>query len=330
MNRTQIIEREAKSASGGRKFPKQIDVPLPQIFHPAEPAVRNRAALFNLRTKPGYYNAEVKTALLRRDKQEPHDELFIDFSGGDVHVELLAAGRTVAAGPWTCRAAAAGTPLAAAGLWTEVCWHRDDSCDYLEIELLLTGGWKIERQMLLARKDRFLFVADALFGPGEPAEIHYEQRLPLAASAAFQASRETREAALAIDGRQRALAVPLALGEWRAEFAPGEMQFHDGQLALSALGNGKRLYSPLWIDLDARRSNRPRTWRRLSIGENLSVVSRDVAAGYRLQIGGEQWLIYRSLTDFGNRSILGHNTANSFVCGRIKKDGNLEAIVEIE
>jgi hypothetical protein len=123
---------------------------------------------------------------------------------------------------------------------------------------------------------------------------------------------------------------PLALGEWRAEFAAGNLAMDHQRLRLEAAANGRRLYSPLWIDLDARRCSRPLTWRRLTVGEYLAVVPRDAAVGYRVQSGKEQWLIYRSLTDFGNRSVLGHNTAYSFVCGRIKKDGNLDAIVEIE
>jgi hypothetical protein len=204
-------------------------------------------------------------------------------------------------------------------------------CDYLEIELPLTGGWRIERHLLLAREDRFLFLADALLGPGEtPSEIAYSQNLPLGAEASAAAARETREVAINYAGRQYATAVPLALGEWRAEHCHAELTAEKGHLTLRQAAHGRSLFSPLWIDLEPRRLKRPLTWRRLSVGENLGIVSRDTAVAYRLQAGDEQWLFYRSLTPRGNRSFLGHNTAYSFVCGRVKKDGNLDPIIEIE
>jgi hypothetical protein len=331
MNRAQIMRRGTGAGRTTAHGGPAITAPLPHLFEPATSSPPARGALFNLNAKPGYYNAAAKAALLRREKKGPPDELFIDFSGPAVHVELLAAGRLLASGPWTWEATTDGAPLAAAGKWSEVCWHREDSCDYLEIELPLAGGWKLERQMLLARPDRFLFVADALLGPGsEAVEICYQQALPLAGNVNCQPARETREAAFTADGRPRALAFPVALGEWRAEFAGGELESADQRLTLRAAACGRRIFSPLWIDLDPRRLARPRTWRRLSVGENLAIVPRDVAAGYRIQAGHEQWLIYRSLTEFGNRSVLGHNTAYSFVCGRLKKDGNLDEILAIE
>jgi len=200
----------------------------------------------------------------------------------------------------------------------------------LEIERELTGGWKIERQMLLARAARFLFVADALLGPGDASALRYEHGLPLAAGVACRPTQNTREIVLEAGGRARALAAPLACGEWRAELADGGLMTDDRRMSLQAAGQGRRLYAPLWIDLDSRRLARPMTWRRLSVGENLALCRPDVAVGYRVQAGKEQWVFYRSLTEFGNRSVLGHNTAYSFVCGRVKKDGELEAILEIE
>jgi hypothetical protein len=40
---------------------------------------------------------------------------------------------------------------------------------------------------------------------------------------------------------------------------------------------------------------RPLTWRRITVAENLALVPREVAAAYRVQVGREQWLFYRSL-----------------------------------
>jgi hypothetical protein len=185
--------------------------------------------------------------------------------------------------------------------------------------------------MLLARQARFLFLADALLGPdAEPHDIAYGCSLPLSERATLTAAKETRDATIDAGGRARAAVLPLSLGEWRAELSSGSLAANDHALQLHSSTKGRRHYAPLWIDLDPRRLVKPLTWRRLSVGENLAICSRDVAAGYRVQAGKDQWILYRSLTEFGNRSLLGHNTAYSFVCGRLKSDGNLDPILEIE
>ena len=51
----------------------------------------------------------------------------------------------------------------------------------------------------------------------------------------------------------------------------------------------------LFIDLRKDRFVRPVTWRQLTVAENLSIQPADVAVGYRVQIGADQWLFYRSL-----------------------------------
>src|SRR4029078_3541856 len=63
----------------------------PPLYFPAGDSSREMGQLFNLRRRPGYYNAAEKAALLRRGKQSPHDELFVDFAGSAVNVRLTAA-----------------------------------------------------------------------------------------------------------------------------------------------------------------------------------------------------------------------------------------------
>src|SRR5262245_15749236 len=98
--------------------------PAPHIFVPASVPPRDLSRLFNLRTRPGYYNADAKLALLRRAKQPPHDELLIDFSKSEAEIELAAAGLPLGSGPWTWEASAAGQPLAARGEWSAAAWRR--------------------------------------------------------------------------------------------------------------------------------------------------------------------------------------------------------------
>jgi hypothetical protein len=303
------------------------------LFEPAaaEPPQRDLARLFDLKRRPGYYNADRKVALLRRDRKAPHDDMLVDFSHDDVQIELHGGGRTLACGDWRWRVTAAGQTLVPAGLWTAAAWRSDKEGDYLKIELPLSGGWKIERQILLARKERFLLLADALVGrTAEAAELHYAHSLPLSTEVALQPARETREVFLTAGKQPRATLVPPGLAEWRAEYCHAELGSSDGRLTLHQAAQGRNLYAPLWIDLDPRRLRRPVTWRRLTVGENLAAVPRDTAVGYRIQAGTQQWLIYRSLAPVGNRSVLGHNTYHSFVCLRLLPGGKTEPIVEIE
>jgi hypothetical protein len=333
MSASQPLRRASRTAPTPHARTDARQAPqAPRLFTPpAGDLAPDPAELFDLKAKPGYYNAAAKTALLRRSKKAPHDELFVDFSRPEVHIDLIASDLRLLSGNWTWQAIAAGKPLVSQGPWTEARWHRDDDCDYLEIELSLSQGWKLARQMLLARRDRFFLLADSLISPNaDRVEIRHSQSLPLSPIAALAPAHETREAWLVANARRRATIVPPALPEWRSEFRHAELSADKGNLKLEQGALGRSLYAPLWIDLDPKRLRRPLTWRRLTVAENLNIVSRDVAAAYRIQAGREQWLIYHSLAPAANRSVLGLNTLSSFVAARILPNGLTDEILAIE
>ena len=73
------------------------------------------------------------------------------------------------------------------------------------------------------------------------------------------------------------------------------------------------------------------TWRQqLTVAEQLLNQPRDVAAGYRVQFGKRQWLIYRSLAKAANRTLLGVNLSTEFLLARFGRDGEIETVLEIE
>lgn len=297
----------------------------------AEPRTLDLSALFDLSRQPGYYNAAAKVALLRRSKRQPHDQLLVDFQRPEIHVALKAAGALVVDGTWDHHSTVNGRPLEAKGAWIESCWHRDARSDYLELERELTDGWRLERQMLLARKERFLLIADALVGPGsEPVEIRHAFSLPPAEAVAWSGAKETREGWWMVKDKRAAAVVPPALPEWREEFSHARLAMADGRLQLEQAAHGCALYAPLFIDLDPKRARRPLTWRRLTVAENLAVVPRDVAVAYRVQVGDQQWAFYRSLAPVGNRTFLGQNYSTEFVACRLKADADGDEIVSIE
>ncbi len=70
---------------------------------------------------------------------------------------------------------------------------------------------------------------------------------------------------------------------------------------------------PVFIDFDRKRSGKARTWRQLTVAENLQILPRDVAVAFHLQIGARQWVIYRSLAATASRTFLGQNITSEFV-----------------
>ena len=126
---------------------------------------------------PAAHSEHDRRALLRRTWQPPFDSLEVDYSRDDVHLRLIAGGFPLIAGSWQFASSVDGQPLEPIGGWEEVCWHSDQEVDYLEIEVSLTGGWTLQRQMVLARNDQFLYLADALLGKeGEEPSARQEIR----------------------------------------------------------------------------------------------------------------------------------------------------------
>jgi hypothetical protein len=124
--------------------------------------------------------------------------------------------------------------------------------------------------------------------------------------------------------------LPLHLPEWRRQLAPGRFEVADDQLNITAETTKGRCFAPVLISLCNRHAKKPFTWRQLTVAENLEVVQRDVAAAYRIQIGKDQWLIYRTLADAARRTALGMHTLSDFFAGRVKNNGDLDTLVEVE
>jgi hypothetical protein len=204
----------------------------------------------------------------------------------------------------------------------------DEDVDYLELEIELGEGLKLQRQLCLAKKDQFLFIADAVLGVGAQPLRHWI-RLPLGGEVKADSHDETREIRLRMPGT-RAMVFPLSLPEWRIDKRLGELSVNQHRLELQQGMTAASLYAPLWIDLDPRRQLKSFTWRQLTVAEERRIVPRDVAVGYRVQFGKKQWLVYRSLTPPRNRTVLGHNLATDFLIARFGRDGSVKTLIEVE
>lgn len=276
---------------------------------------------------PAVNSEWAEVAVLRRGWTRSDDQLAVTYHGQQMAWELSNGNHSFWSGQAIPEIKLDGQLLGPAGDWSEICWISNQEADYLELEIQLADR-KLQRQILLARQDRFLFIADALLGDDE-ATIEYRHALPLGRGIEFQAASETREGYL-VAQRRLAAVLPLALPEWRAERTSGQLSSVDQQLELSLKKQGRRLYAPLFVDLDSTRIRRQLTWRRLTVAEKLEVQPADVAAGYRVQVGARQWMFYRSLERTTNRSLLGQNICSEFIASRFTANGESEHLVEIE
>jgi hypothetical protein len=277
-------------------------------------------------------------------------------------LELCAGRDVVLSGAWDAAVELDGRRLPPVGAWEESCWISNRRVDYVELQLPLAENVVLERHIVLPRDDDFLLLVDSVVGrdwrpprsesadapshphlPGEPSHngdappaapqrIAYRSTLPIAANVEFMAESEAREAVLR-GRRDRALVMPLALPEWRSDLRVGSLACVGGALELCQANAGASLVAPLFFDLRRKRFHREHTWRQLTVAEERNIQPPDRAAGYRVHVGDEQWIVYRSLTARGNRTLLAHNLSTEFLVARFAvADGAsvVEPLVEIE
>ena len=110
----------------------------------------------------------------------------------------------------------------------------------------------------------------------------------------------------------------------------GALEASDTHLRWNLQSARRNLVFPLFIDLKPRRMTRQRTWRQLTVAEDREIQPAEVAVGYRVQCHRDQWLIYRSVEEPANRTVLGQNLSTDSLVARITADGEIEEIVEVE
>ncbi len=279
----------------------------------------------------GYHSEWCGLAVLKSDWEVDSPQLIVDFSELTLKVELRVQGKTVFSTPWDADVLVDGKRLRPKGAsWESVCWFADFDVDYLELQLELTDGWTIQRQFLMARQDLFLYTADVLLGPGEAhAKIDYRITLPCGADIRLEPQEDSREGSI-VGKRKIGVAMPIGLPEWRADPRLGELQMRDGAIELAQKHQGRALVAPLFFDFHRTRMRKPLTWRQLTVAESLQIQTRDQAVGYRVQVGHEQWLFYRSLAKGACRTVLGQNLTAEFLCARFLDDGDVDHIIQVE
>jgi hypothetical protein len=274
-----------------------------------------------------------KSRILRDARQakaakSPLTKLTVSFPDHSLHLELCRGDQTLFAGCWDAKITLDGEAVEPISEYEETCWVSDKDVNYLELELHLSSGLRLERHIVYAREEQFVFLADAVFGT-RVGQLEYRGSLPLAAGMKFQSDRQHTEGSI-VGKKKIATLLPLALPEWKTPENTGHLHTENGHLQLNQSLAGQNLFAPLFIDLKTRRFDKPLTWRQLSVAESLEKLPLDLVAGFRAMIGKEQWLIYRSLAPKANRTLLGHNLSSEFLLARFLKNGEVRSLIEVE
>ncbi|WP_044303685.1 hypothetical protein [Rhodopirellula sallentina] len=274
---------------------------------------------------------------------------FVDYSGEDIRVEVMAGRRPLFEGVHQTMVRVDGVDLQPTSDWECTCEYTDDDVHLVELEQRF-GDYVLQRQWMLIRDDRCLMVSDAVLPyengatveadakatrtSGRPAvapEIQCVSRLPLAAGVEVVEDEEVRELVLLNRSKRRAMVMPLAANEWRVGQTDCQTAVSDDRhLVVTTTGQGA-VYSPVWIDMETGRLRRKRTWRQLTIAEDLTIIPRGIAAAFRVQMGSEHWVVYRSLAPGGPRSLMGKHLIADFFAARFHPgDGGMEELVTVD
>lgn len=268
-------------------------------------------------------------ALLRTDWSPQADTLAITHHQQFPQLDVAALGQPLLHGDWPLQLQIGDSLFELADEWSCVCWVSDADVDYLELQMEGPGNLRVERMVLLSRRDHFLLLADSI--AGAPAEkITLRSHFPLAAGVTAQADTATREIRLQA-GRQKVRAFPLGLACERVQSTPNTFAVADDQLLLEQVAAGTGLVAPVVFQWSPELVKKEAVWRTLTVSEAGKVAPSGSAAGFRLRIGDSQWLVYRSLRKPKDaRTVLGHHSWNETVIGRFDKNGDLDPMLMVE
>ena len=307
-----------------------------QNVTPGKPLAKRTTASVEL--MPSSQSDWARFAVLRSDWSSHADSLAISYHQPFPQLDVATWGQPILHGDWSWELQIDDAVIELANEWTCSCWHSDPDADYLELQMKGPGKLKVERQVLLSRKEQFMLLADVVRGAqsvarlpkGTESRIHFRSKLPLAAGVVAEPNQPTREVRFKA-GKQSVRVFPLALADDRVQSTPHSCQIESHVLVLRQQGTANGLYAPLIFDWHPARTRKPALWRTLTVMEAGNRLSRDLAAGYRLQVGAFQLLIYRSLCEIkAARTVLGHHTWQESIIGRFETDGTVDPIMKVD
>lgn len=258
--------------------------------------------------------------------------VLLDYRREQPHLELAIGRQMLLDGPWSWQVRCGGSPVVAEGPW-QVTHLQDDDNDATAVVITapLSQGLQLERHLIAAHRERVVILADALVEAvaGPAGDVSLTTSLPLGADMQGHVNDETRELTVG-NRRPRAMVMPLALPEWRATPNDGDCHLDaEGRtIRLEQRSPVRRLFAPLWLDCSPGRFSKQVTWRQLTVADTRIILRPSQAAAYRVQSHLTQWLLYRSLDEPRNRTVLGCNLSSFCRLGTLGEDGLVSQLVE--
>jgi len=288
--------------------------------------------------KASVYLEASRIACMRRSWRDRGCRVAVDFSSDVIWLDIAGEdGERVFSGDWDIHVTRDGKPVAIDVAWEEVCWFSDDDVDYLELECDLEGTCKIQRQLLLLRDEGMVLMADAIVSDtAAPWDVRSVWTLD--PRIAFHPESKSNEGWLKrsdatsspAEAKNVALVLPIGMPEWRRGTKQASLAFESGVLSLQTTSQQSRLYSPMVVALRGLKKEPKYTWRHLTVAQDLAIAPKEVAQGYRWQVGRDQWVLYRSLAPCKRRTMMGLHLHTEFYAGRFSNDdGSFEALVEV-
>lgn len=284
------------------------------------------------------------------DRKESFCALTWDQSAPRLEVGNL--GTPLLSGDWQYEIKWNGRLLAPEDTWDMICHEDSDDVTHIELEMLLTDAFRLQRSVTLAKREGFVLLADAVLPPAEFMEaseafmnpgavpvpqklrknqgLEYTSRVPLFNGVKAGENPESFEMSLYTPREMKALVLPLALPEWRHQAAKTEgFACKNGVLEYRCHSPREAIFAPLFFDLYNERLHSSLTWRRLTVAQKLQTVPAYVASGMRVMVADSQWLIYRSLAPAANRTLMGHNLTSETFVGTFDEEGEVDTMLEI-
>ncbi len=278
-----------------------------------------------------HYCETARGVCMQTDWKKRSGRIAMDFSDTPIALEVVGPkGISLLSGRWPIHVELDGQAQMQMDDWEEVCWYSDDEVDYLEIEARFGENCTIQRQLVLFREDGLVLLADALLGE-KAGNWSLQSHLQLGAGVAVEEAQKTREAWLVSPHGERCMLLPLAQPEWRTQLCNSKLTFAEHGITLRTTTQAAKVYAPLLLSLKNNHSSKPMTWRQLTVAEDLQIVPPSTAVAFRVQIGSDQWLVYRTLEEATRRTTLGMHTIYDFFTGRFDGDsGDVDILVEVE
>ncbi len=283
--------------------------------------------------EPGRYFEKAEFATMRRNWKQDSARIAVDYARDPMWLDCIGPGGVrLLSGEWDAVIHKDGKHLETDVGWSDVCWFSDDDVDYLEIESAVEGTCRIQRQIMLVREEGLMFFSDTLLAE-EKGHWSIESTWELGDDIEVRPGAKTHEAEL-LDGTKEnercGLLLPLALPEWRRQPSSGKLREESGKIVLHQEVIGTRLYCPLVLSTRKIAKQTAFTWRHLTVAQDLEIQPAHVAQAFRVQIGKEQLVFYRSLAQVVRRSAMGLHLNTEFYAGRFDSDeGAFDSIVEI-